>query len=107
MIIVLRESLIPGKEYYIESLTQDNDGTITINQSIEKLIGKFIKYKNEFSFFCEFRGLKEPLDMGYDVRVGTLWNFYLVQKNEIQNNMEKRALDMILREITGDPCFAT
>lgn len=104
MILVPRESLIPGKEYYIECLTEDN-GVITINQSIEKLIGKFIKFENEFSFFCEFRGVKEPLAMGYDVRLGTLWNFYLVKKYEIQHSMENRALNLILQKIIGDEYF--
>jgi hypothetical protein len=105
MNLVEREYLKPGHEYYIECLTQHNDLTITRNMHIEKLQGVFYKYVDGFSYFHLFRGIREPVNMGYDVRLGTLWNFYECKKHRIQQAMESRVLSEIMRGITGDEWF--
>jgi hypothetical protein len=105
MNLVERKDLKPGQEYYIECLTQDNSGNVLKNTNIEKLIGEFDRYSEEWSYFHYFRGIKEDISLGYDVRLGTLWNFYEVKKHRIQNEMESRALVKIMRGLTGDEWF--
>jgi len=107
MNLVEREDLKPGHEYYIECLTEYDDRTITRNMHIEKLQGVFYKYVDGFSYFHLFRGIREPVHMGYDVKLGTLWNFYECKKERIQQAMESRALHQILRREIGDEYFTT
>jgi hypothetical protein len=105
MNVVERADLVSGREYYIECLTQDNSGNITRNLIIEKLIGTFDRYREGWSHFHHFRGIKQDITVGYDVQLGTLWNFYEVKKHRIQSEMESRALVKIMRKITGDEWF--
>jgi hypothetical protein len=108
----LYEELEPGKTYYIECLTEDENKNYIRNMSIEKLIATFVKYEEieysngfKFAFFKEFRSIREDVRKGYDVRLGLLWKFYEVLKHKIQNNMEERGCNLILQNIIGDPYF--
>jgi hypothetical protein len=106
MEIVKRNNLIPGREYYIQCLTYDEDNNIVVNVAIDKLIGKFVSIDQEgFAQFRYFRTIKEDLQSGYPVGLGNFWNFYEVKKDRIQQDMEYRALQNIMREITGDEYF--
>ena len=105
MNVVERTDLQPGKEYYIECLTDNDAGLMVRNTNIPKLIGRFIKYEGGFAYFSEFRELRELANDGIDVGLGIYWNFYKVKCHKIQNDMETRALNMILRNIVGDEYF--
>ena len=106
MEIVKRSNLIPGREYYIQCLTNDEYNNVVVNVAIDKLIGTFVLIDQEgFAHFRYFRTIKEDLQCGYPVGLGNLWNFYEVKKHRIQQDMEYRALSKIMQEITGDEYF--
>lgn len=113
---VARENLQKGKSYYIECLTYDKSGNIIRNKAVGKRIANFVKLQElpdsnglTFTFFENYRPLqnnmKHKIFMGYDVQLNLLWRFYESSKPKIQENMEKRALDTILIDITGDEWF--
>jgi hypothetical protein len=106
MQLINREDLVPEKEYYIECLSVvDGSSNAIVNESISKMIGTFQFNKNGFAFFKFFRQVNEPIEFGYDVQLGTFWQFYLVRKTEIQNKMESRAVEQILRNVVKDEYF--
>ena len=105
MNVVERADLVSGREYYIECLTQHNNGNVIRNVIIKKLIGTFDRYREGWSHFNHFREIKQDITLGYDVKLGTLWNFYEVKNHRIQNEMESRALVKIMRKIIGDEWF--
>jgi hypothetical protein len=111
---VAHNDLLPGKEYYIQCLTLEKDEvTIVPNKGIEKLIATFDKLEStprsdgfKFAHFKYFRSLRDKdVEKGYDVRLNEMWRFYEVKKTHIQQQMENRALNMILRQVIGDEYF--
>jgi hypothetical protein len=111
---VSHNDLLPGKEYYIQCLTLEKDEfTIVPNKRIEKLIATFNKLEStqrsdgfKLAHFKYFRSLqKKDFEKGYDVRLNEMWRFYEVKKAHIQQKMENRALNMILRQVIGDEYF--
>ena len=105
MNVVERADLQPGKEYYIECLSDNPIGFMVRNTNIPKLICRFIKSEGGFAYFSEFRELRELANAGEEVSLGTYWNFYEVKCHKIQNDMEARALNIILRNVLGDAYF--
>lgn len=106
-----RDNLIIGKIYYIVCLTDDVNGNLIPNKLIPKLIGTFLKhqycYDNDFyfPFFTDFREIYEDISKGYEVRLNLYWRFYEAKKYDIQQNMENRALNLVLRNIIKDEYF--
>ena len=114
MIEVLPENLEVGKKYYIECLTYDENNNITIYIPSYRSTGIYMSYrltdsslKHRIVYFKNFRRInsKNPLYQGNDVQLNKLWRFYEIQKHQIQNNMEKRAANMIFQKIIGDKYF--
>ena len=52
------------------------------------------------ALFSDFRGVNETIFEGYDVQLNYWWKFYEVKKFKIQQNMEMRACNKILQNIT-------
>jgi hypothetical protein len=111
---VLPKNLIPGKEYYIQSMIKNDDGNLIPCLSCQKLVATFDKldfYHNSsdfdllFSYFSNFRFIKDYESEGRPVNLNKYWKFYEVEKYEIQQNMEIRAINSLLRNITGDHYF--
>jgi len=119
MLEVLREKLERGKLYYITEFIVDDDS----NRKLIKMVGIFkglklidpvyqepwnaalfdwfeVSKMKEINNECEAR--KHIL---YEVELNYIWKFYEVKKIKIQNDMEARATDMFLKNITGDPYF--
>jgi len=114
MIEVLPENLEVRKKYYIECLTYDENNNITIYIPSYRSTGIYMKYRltespfnHRIVYFKNFRRIncQNPLFEGNAVKLNKLWRFYEVQKDQIQNNMEKRAINMILQRIIGDKYF--
>jgi hypothetical protein len=107
-----RENLEAGKEYYIICLTEDDNKNLVPNKAIPKLIATFEKLEAtensngfKFTFFNFFREINKLKNIGYDVQLNLLWKFYEVKKNTIQQQMENRALNLIIQKILGDEYF--
>jgi hypothetical protein len=122
MLEVVREKLERGKLYYITDFSVDN-GNIDSNRKPVKMVGMFKHLKlidtivvepwntAVFDWFevskmkeinNEYEARKHIL---YEVELNCIWKFYEVQKFKIQNDMEARATNMFLKNITGDPYF--
>jgi len=108
---VLPENLIPGKEYYIQSMIANDDGNLIPCKSSQKLVGTFIKrdyiefssmFDLLFSYFSNFRFIKDYESNGRSVNLNKYWKYYEVEKYTIQQNMENRAINTLLKNITGD-----
>jgi hypothetical protein len=106
-----RDNLIIGKIYYIVCLTDDEDRNLIPNKLIPKLIGTFLKHEDYYgngfyhTFFNDFRAICEDISKGYKVRLNLHWRFYEAKKYDIQQNMENRALNLVLRNIIKDEYF--
>ena len=122
MLEVPREKLERGKLYYITDVSVDN-GNIDSNRKPVKMVGLFKRLKlidtivvepcntAVFDWF-EVSKMKELNNeceaykhILYEVELNCIWKFYEVKKIKIQNDMEARATNMFLKNITGDPYF--
>jgi len=120
MLEVLREKLEREKLYYITEFIIDNNDS---NRKMIKMVGIFKGLKlidpvvvepwnaAVFDWF-EVSKMKEINNeceahkhILYEVQLNCIWKFYEVQKFKIQNDMEARATDMFLKNITGDQYF--
>ena len=117
-----RDNLIPGKLYFIECLTHKCSGEIIRNVNISMMVGIFNEYNvvnsvggqwisTRFSWFPANQ-LLQVTDLSHiyaipkiDVELNTLWRFYEIHRFKIQNAMESRALNEILKNVTGDEWF--
>ena len=109
---VLPENLIPGKEYYIQSMEMDIEQNLVPRKTIPKMVGTFVKldfYHNSseinllFAYFFNYRYITDyESKVGRIVNLNKFWYFYDVEKYKIQEAMENRAVNTILRKITGD-----
>ena len=108
---VLVENLEPGKEYYIQSMIANDDGNLIPCKSCQKLVGTFIKrdyieyssmFDLLFTYFSNFRFIKDYDCNGREVNLNKYWKYYEVKKYIIQQNMENRAINTLLKNITGD-----
>ena len=57
--------------------------------------------------FNNFRNIKNKhyKSLGYDVQLNSLWRFYEIIEDKIQNDMESRAIAKVLKQVTGDEYF--
>lgn len=118
-----RENLIVGKLYYIQCLTTDingsGNGDLIPNKKVSLNAGVFIKLESVlfgdsqwnsaiFDWFCakkiiNIRNLDEIKEFDkFQVQLNYMWRFYEVKKFKIQSDMEERAVNSILKNITGD-----
>lgn len=121
MLEVPRENLQHGKLYYITDFFIVDD--YNSNRKMIKMVGIFKGLKlidpiivqpwNAAVFdWLEVSKMKE-INNEYDaykhiifeVELNYMWKFYEVKKIKIQNDMEARAVDMFLKNITGDQYF--
>lgn len=118
MLEINKEQLIKGKEYYLECLTYANDNiTLIPLDPPYKMIARFdrLDYKYTtypystypYSCFSNFRHItnKNYKSLGYNVHLNSLWRFYEIIEDKIQNDMENRAITEVLKLITGDEYF--
>lgn len=97
--------LEPNKIYYIKKINNDFE-------AYTKCIGTFIKYYEVpgslgFKVACfinvsEFNTIRKNT---YNYNFNADTQFYEVKKYQIQQAMEDRALNLILKNITGDEYF--
>jgi hypothetical protein len=118
-----KENLIVGKLYYIQCLTTDingsGNGDLIPNEKVSLSVGVFIKRESVlfgdsqwnsaiFDWFCakkisNLRNLDEITEIDkFQVKLNNMWRFYEVKKFKIQSEMEKKAVNSILKNITGD-----
>jgi hypothetical protein len=104
---VPREQLIPGKEYYLQNFEK----TYFPPEKPYKMIAKFKELKCYSNFavacFSNFRKIQhrnDPLCVRY-VELNLNWKFYEIARDVVQKNMEERAYNMVMRQITSDENF--
>ena len=62
----------------------------------------------KWACFKYFRKIDDNILDSYDVQLHELWwRYYEVKKHKIQQNMETKVCDIMLRDITGDKYFKT
>ena len=113
MLELNKEQLIKGKEYYLECLTYANDNiTLIPLEPPYKMIARFdrLDYKYTtypYACFNNFRNIKNKdyKSLGYDVQLNSLWRFYEIIEDKVQNDMENRAITKVLKQVTGDEYF--
>jgi hypothetical protein len=102
---VLRENLIPGKEYYLQSF---EESCLPPNKPY-KMIAKFKTSERNFAraAFSNFRNIKckNKTSYGYGVELNISWRFYEINSHRVQKNMEKRSYNMIILKIVNDEYF--
>ena len=100
---VIRENLVPGKEYYLERF----------NYLQQKKIAKFeklITFNEDSKWWACFTNLREikyknnPTS-GYYMSVGYDWKFYEIASRDVQKNMENRAYNRVLLDLIKDEYF--
>lgn len=107
------ENLVSNTEYYLERFMKDEyDNSIIHLEPKYKMIAKFEKIETsifncKFPCFNNFRKLKykNDLERGYRVTLNNYWKFYESSKCKIQKNMERRAYNKVLQQITNDEYF--
>ena len=104
---VLRENLVPGKEYYLQCFAPSYAPP---NKPI-KMIGIFKKliqgFRKELTCFINFRKLdqrNEP-SCGTSIELALHWKFYEINGPTIQKNMENRVYKQVILDIIGDEYF--
>jgi len=110
---VTMENLIPGKEYWMECFTYNEEGQFVPHRYRYKMIAKFDKciysqYGSTSAGFTNFREIKfkDNKTDGYAVNLNNYyWRFYEVLKNKVQKDMENRAYKTILEEKIRDEYF--
>lgn len=104
---IIRENLIPGKEYYVQCFAPSYAPP---NKPI-KMIGTFKKliqgFHKELTCFINFRKLEHRNDpsLGRPIELVLHWRFYEINGPTIQKTMEKRAYNQILLDVVGDEYF--
>jgi len=112
---VKREDLKVGKLYYIETLTYDENGVIIANAGVSKHVGIFIEleymghstnmYNAVFERFRLFK-FNTMTDIEnvtkFRVSLNRMFRFYEVKKYQTQFDMESRAVNLMLQNITGE-----
>jgi len=120
MLEIPRENLQHGKLYYITEYILDNNDP---NRKLIKMAGIFKGLKlidpiivqpwnaAVFDWFevSKIKEINNECDaykhIIFEVELNYIWKFYEVKKIKIQNDMEARAVDMFLKNITGDQYF--
>jgi hypothetical protein len=112
---VFKKDLVPGKEYYMECFTSNENSVLILNNPPYKMIAKFQKLCNpsfifpdyQHSCFTNFRKIqyKDKKTFGYYVELNDLWKFYEIIEYKVQQDMEKRATDAVLQQILKDEYF--
>jgi hypothetical protein len=106
---VIRENLVPGKEYYLQCF----EPSCLPPYELYKMIAKFEKLEKvtnwERACFNNFRRISyrnnPDSTIGYRVELNLNWRFYEIPRHKVQKNMENRAYNMILLELIGDEYF--
>ena len=105
---VLRENLIPGKEYYLQCVEE----SCVHPSNPYKMIAKFKCLEPSaidfmWACFSNFRKIenKNFKTVGYNVELNGSWRFYEIAKHRVQKNMESRAYNMVLLYLIGDEYF--
>jgi len=97
--------LEPNKIYYIKKINNDFE-------AYTKSIGTFIKYYEvpcslgyKVACFINVTEFNTTRKTPYNYNFNTDTQFYEVKKYQIQEDMEERALKLILKNIIGDKYF--
>lgn len=107
---ILRENLIPGKEYYLQNFEEAHSPP----KNPYKMIAKFEKLEQSYwnldfkwACFSDFRKIEYRNDTNYNrcVVLNHNWRFYEIPSNTIQKNMENRAYNQVLLDLIGDEYF--
>ena len=115
---ITKENLICGKEYYLECFTHDEESNFVPHVPRYKMIARFEKLHEPnqevvpgytHAWFTNFRPIKykKCKDYGYPVHLNEFWNFYEIIEDNVQRDMEKRAYNMILRQVIEDEYFTS
>jgi hypothetical protein len=107
------DDLIQGREYWLECFTNDDERQLVSHNPPYKMIARFdklihTKYDSTVAGFTNFRDIKFKNDtnIGYSVALNNYyWKFYEIIKNKVQDDMEKRAHDKILRQVIRDEYY--
>ncbi len=113
-----REELIPGKLYYIERLTYDKEQKLVVVNENGKNVGVFLElevmgfptnwFNAVFHWFpaSKMKNVENIQDIEYitkyKVSLNCMFRFYELQKFDIQHKLETRAIELHLRNITGE-----
>jgi len=94
--IVPIDNLVGGKTYLIRSY---------VRKKYENKIGKFINL-SKFSYYGYFN-VKMPVNgyLKYSFNETSHFYEFIYKKDKIQNAMELRAINQILRQLIGDESF--
>jgi hypothetical protein len=100
---ITRDKLIPGKEYYLQSVEEEYSPPI----KTYKMIAKFERLKPslivgfQWACFSNFRKIEQRSDPSYYryVELNHHWRFYEIGTNKTQRKMENRSYNMILLDI--------
>lgn len=106
---ILHIQLVANKSYYIELLYRSNNEF----RCMSKRLGVFDKFEHShfvegslMACFKHFRKLPNNIFNGTEVKLNPHnWRFYEAKKQIIQQNMESRVCDILLKRITGDEYF--
>jgi len=88
------DDLTVGKKYFIK---------FYVRGGYENRIGVFTKYVN--NYFASFKIYYYGWELNYFLEDTSYFYDYIYKKNKIQNAMELRAINQIIRNITGDETF--
>jgi hypothetical protein len=107
---VSRDDLEVNKEYYIVPLIYDINNNI-----VEKLLYKHIAifkkneiniFNNKITHFSSYRKLKDKDTFaGYDVNLNMHFKIYQKTSPKIQEQWEKRTINLVLQNIIEDQWF--
>ena len=104
---VVRENLVPGKEYYLQNFRREH----LPPHKPYKMIARFERLTpcDGFNWACftNYRNIKHGPDPTY-IRYVVLdlnWRFYEIAHHKVQKNMENRAYNMVLLDLIKDEYF--
>lgn len=109
---IVQSQLESGRQYYLEALTLDKNNNKICSYKSIATFSHLLCMNNDFpdgpkwACFKYFQQIENKLCKGYDVRLHeSWWKYYEVKKHNIQQNMETKVCDIMLRDITGDEYF--
>jgi hypothetical protein len=103
-----RESLVPGKEYYLQCF----EPVFAPPNKPYKMIAKFENLKPSlidfmWACFSDFRSIKNKNSRTRcNVALNHNWRFYEISQHGIQKSMENRAYNMVLLDLIKDEYFS-
>lgn len=107
------ENLIKGKEYWMECFTCNDKQQLIPHNPPYKQIAKYdthviTDFSSTVGKFLNFRDIKfkDDKNRGYTVTLNNYyWKFYETVKQKVQDNMENRAINIILKRVIRDEYY--